>query len=117
MLLLITRPFFAFRQKSLFIRGACRLTLFNWSVRLCICVTFVFFTGYESCARLISTNPALMAVGEYGLTRGTCFVARRLEVVAAVGLLRILWCVLSAAGFRVFFFSFFSSNEHGLLQG
>ena len=28
-----------------------------------------------------------MEAGEYGLTRGTCFVARRLEVVAVAGLL------------------------------
>ena len=58
-----------------------------------------------------------MEAGEYGLTRGTCFVARRLEVVAVAGLLWISWCVLDAAGF-VFFrsFFFFSSNAHGLLQ-
>ena len=43
-----------------------------------------------------------MEAGEYGLTRGTCFVARRLEVVAVAGLLWISWCVLGAAGFRVF---------------
>ena len=43
-----------------------------------------------------------MEAGEYGLTRGTCFVARRLEVVAVAGLLLISWCVLGAAGFRVF---------------
>ena len=53
----------------------------------CVCVTFVFFTDRESCTRLISTNPASMEAGEYGLTRGTCFVARRLEVVAVAGLL------------------------------
>ena len=38
----------------------------------------------------------------YGLTRGTCFVARRLEVVAVAGLLWISWCVLGAARFRFF---------------
>ena len=57
-----------------------------------------------------------MEAGEYGLTRGTCFVARRLEVVAVAGQLWISRFVLGAAGFRVFFFSFFSSNAHGLLQ-
>ena len=30
-----------------------------------------------------------MEAGEYGLKRGTCFVARRLEVVAVAGLLWI----------------------------
>ena len=47
-----------------------------------------------------------MEAGEHGLTRGTCFVARRLEVVAIAGLLWISWCVLGAAGYR-FFFVFF----------
>ena len=41
---------------------------------------------------------------EYGLPRGTCFVARRLELVAVAGRLWISWCVLGGAGF----FSFFS---------
>ena len=44
-----------------------------------------------------------MEAGEYGLTRGTCFVARRLEVVAVAGLLWISWCAMGAAGFRVFY--------------
>ena len=45
-----------------------------------------------------------MEAGKYGLTRGTCFVARRLEVVAVAGLLWISWCVLGGADFSVFFF-------------
>ena len=45
-----------------------------------------------------------MEAGEYGLTRGTCFVARRLEVVAVAGLLCIWWCVLGAAEFISCFF-------------
>ena len=49
-------------------------------------------------------NLISMEAGEYGLTRGTCFVARRLEVVAVAGLLWISWCVLGAAKlFSVFF--------------
>ena len=85
------------------------------SVRLsvyCVCVTLVFFTDCDSCTRPISSNPGPMEAGEYGLTRGTCLVARRLEVVAVAGLPWISWCVLGAAGFLVFF----SSNAHGLLQ-
>ena len=55
--------------------------------------------------------------GEHGLTRGTCFVARRLEVVAVAGLRWILWCVLGAAAFLLLFvFVFFRLNAHGLLQ-
>ena len=85
---------------------------------LSVCVTCVVFTDYESCTRPISTNPEPMEAGEYGLTRGTCFAACRLEVVAVAGLLWISWCVLGAADFFVFsfFFRFFSSNAHGLLQ-
>ena len=56
--------------------------------------------------RPISTNPGPMEAGKYGLTRGTSFVPRRLEVVAVAGLLWILWCVLGGARFfRVCIFS------------
>ena len=84
-----------------------------------LCVTFVVFTDCESCTRPISTNPGSMEADDYGLTRGTSFVTRRLEVVAVAGLLWISWYVLGAAGlFRVcvFFRFLFSSNAHGLLQ-
>ena len=75
------------------------------------------FADYESCTRPLSTNLGSLEAGKYGLTRGTCFVARRLEVVAVAGLLWISLCVLGAADFFVFLFrSFFSSNAHGLLQ-
>ena len=40
-----------------------------------------------------------MEAGEYGLTRGTCCVARSLELVAVAGLLWISWCALGGAGF------------------
>ena len=62
------------------------------------------FTDCESCTRPISTNPGSTEAGEYGLTCGTCFVARRLEVVAVTGLLWISWCVMGEADFFVFFF-------------
>ena len=46
---------------------------------------------------------------EYGLTRGTCFTARRLDVVAVAGLLWIYSVVCFGCGgiFRFFFFIFF----------
>ena len=65
----------------------------------CVRVTFVVFTDCESCTRPIPINPGSMEPGGYGLTRGTCFVARRLEVVAVAGLLWISWCVLGGADF------------------
>ena len=61
-----------------------------------------------------------MEAGKYGLTRGMCFVQRRLEVVAVAGLLWISWCVLGGVDSFVFFVFvfdlFFSSNAHGLLK-
>ena len=58
-----------------------------------------------------------MEAEEYGLTRGTCFLACRLELDAVAGLLWVSWCVLVGWIFRCFFFDFFfSSNAHGLLQ-
>ena len=48
-----------------------------------------------------------MEAGRYGLTRGTCFFARRLDVVAVAGLLRLSWCVLGGVEFFVLFFSTF----------
>ena len=47
------------------------------------------------------TNPVSMEADEYGLTRGTCFFARRLEVVVVAGLLRLSWCVLGGVDFLV----------------
>ena len=46
---------------------------------------------------------------EYGLTRGTCFTARRLDVVAVAGLLWIYFVVCIGCGgiFLVFFFFVF----------
>ena len=64
-----------------------------------VCVTFVVFNDCESCTRPISTKPGSIEAGEYGLTRASYFVARRLEVVAVAGLLWISWCVLGAAEF------------------
>ena len=82
--------------------GVCRL-----SVCVSVCGTFVVFTDCESCTRPISTNPAFMEAGEYGLTRGTCFVARRLEVVAVAWLLCISWCVWVGRIFLCLFSCFF----------
>ena len=47
-----------------------------------------------------------MEAGECGRTRGTCFIARRFEVVAVAGLLWISWCVSVGADLFVFFFFF-----------
>ena len=55
---------------------------------------------------------------EYGLPSGTCFTARRLEVVAVAGLLWIHFvvCFFSVWWDFVFFFVLFTLNAHGLLQ-
>ena len=91
---IIMRSFIAYRQKSLFIPGCLQGAIIELvCASVCVCVTFVVFTDCESCTRPISTNPGSMEAGEYGQKRGTCSVARRLEVVAVAGLLRIPWCV------------------------
>ena len=69
-------------------------------VRVCD-IKFVVFTDCKSCTRPISTNPVSMEAVEYGLTRGACFFARCLEVVAVAGLLRLSWCVLGEVDFFV----------------
>ena len=58
---------------------------------MCVCTTFVVVTDCESCTWSISTKPGSMEACEYGLTLGTSFVARRLEVVAVARLLWISW--------------------------
>lgn len=71
----------------------------------------------ESCRRRISTNPGFIEASEYGLTRGTRFIGRRLQMVAVAGLLCIWWCVLATYGriFILFFLAFFFAlNAHGL---
>ena len=68
---------------------------------VCVFVTFVVFTDYESCKKPISTNPGSMEAGEYAPTRGMCFAARRLELIAVAWLLWISWCVLGTADFFV----------------
>ena len=78
-------------------------------------VTFVAFTDFKSCTKLISPNTWSTEAGEYRLTRGTRFVARRLDLVLITELLRISWCIWDAAGFHGGVFSSFS-NAHGLLQ-
>ena len=47
-----------------------------------------------------------MEAGEYGITRGTWFFTRRLELVAVAGLLWISWCVLGGADFSLILFIF-----------
>ena len=78
-----------------------------------VCDTeFVVFTDCEeSCARPISTNPVSMEAGEYGLTRGTWFFARRLEVFAVAGLMWVSWCAFGGAGFFRALHEFAFSNS------
>ena len=92
-IIIIIRPFFELREKSL-IPGCVQGTILNYSLCrcVCVCVTFVVFTDCERCTRLISTHPGPMEAGEYGLTRGTCFVACRLEVVGSPGAVDFVVC-------------------------
>ena len=104
------RPFLDLGKKAPSYRGAYRVPLFNLSVGMCVCVCviFVVLTDCESWTRPISTNPVSMESGEYGLTRGTCFIACRLELHAVTGLLWTPWYVLGGAKF----FSVLSTSLH-----
>ena len=54
-----------------------------------------------------------MEAGVYGLTRGMCPVARRLDVVAVAGLRWTSWCVLGGVIFLLFLlFSIFFLRTH-----
>ena len=64
-----------------------------------ICGFYLLRELYEP----ISTNPGSMEEGEYGLMRGTYFVARRLEVIAVVGMLLIVVCFRCDGVYFVFF--------------
>ena len=70
-----------------------------------------FLSDCESCTTPISTNPGSIETGEYGLTRGTCFVARSLKLVTVAGLLWISWCVfwVGRICFRLFQVTTFSN--------
>ena len=65
-----------------------------------MCITFVVFTDSELPTRTITRYPGSAEATEYGLTRGTRFVANLLEVVAVAGLMWVLWCVLLGGFFR-----------------
>ena len=90
------------------------MPLFNWSVGVCLRVCdneFVVSTDCESCTRPISANPVSMDASEYGLTRVTWFFARRLQVVAIVGLMWVGRRVFGGAGFFRAFHGFAFSNS------
>ena len=83
-----------------------------------MCVIFVVFTDCERGTKPISTNLGSTEAGQHGQMRGARFVAVRLEVVAVAGLISVSRCVFGGAELLsgVFFFFWFSSNAHGLLQ-
>ena len=58
-----------------------------------------------------STNPGSMEAGGYGLTRGTWFFARSVEVAAVAGQMWVSWCVLGGTGFFRAFHEFAFSNS------
>ena len=88
------RPFFLLKSKKPLHTGVstgCHSLICR---SVCACVTFVVSTDCGSCTKPISTNPGYMDAGEYGLTRGTCFLACRVELDAVAGLVWISCCLL-----------------------
>ena len=53
-----------------------------------------------------------MEADKCGPARGTCFVARRLQLVAVAGLLWLSWCVSGGADLSCFFSDNFSLRTH-----
>ena len=106
------RPFLPIGKETFSYRGAYMVPLFNLSVCVRMCNIRRFFCDCESCTRPISTNPGTMEAGEYGLTHGTCFDARRLQVVAVAGLLWISWCVWVGRIFACYYYYYFSLRTH-----
>ena len=94
-------------------RGVYRVPLFNWSVCpsvcLSVCVSVSVCVALNSSFLLIARavrgrfpqTRYRWKRASFGLTRGTCFFARRLDVVAVAGLLRLWWCVLAEVDFFV----------------
>ena len=105
----VTRPFFYFRQRKPLLTGVRRGC--HHLISLSVCVTFVVFTDCESCTRPISTNQGSVESGECGLTLGTWFLARRLEMVAVAGLMWVSWCVFRGVEFFRAFHEFTFSNS------
>ena len=84
--------------------------LINLSVVYCCVCNVRGFYRFRELYEADFHKPGSYGSGRvYGLTRGTCFVARHLEVVAVAGLLWVSWCVLGGADFFVCA-CFFSSN-------
>ena len=85
-----------------------------WSCGFGVCLSAVCLIDCKSCTWPISANPATTEeAGELGRTRGTCFVAHRLELAAvAVTLLWFWWCVYGVRREFVFFSPFSYQRTH-----
>lgn len=82
------------------LRGCAQASIFVFSrsgrlsvVRFCLCVRRGLI-DCETCTRPIYTNPEPTGARELTLTRGTCYVASRLELVTVAVPLRFRgpWC-------------------------
>ena len=91
-------PYLVYLPTSTGVRtGFHYLVCLSACVSVCACLTFVVLPIARAVRmKPISTNPGSMEASEYGQTRGTCFVARRLEVVAVADLPWISCRVLGA---------------------
>ena len=99
-------------KKSHFIPGCVQgAILYLVCLIVSVCVTFVVSCDRESCTKPIATKSGSMVAEEYGLTRGSRFLACRLKLDAVAGMLSISWCVLGRADFSVFFFLSFYCFE------
>ena len=97
-------------------RGAYMVPVFKLSVGMCVTLNNLFLLIATAVRGRFPQTRHLWKRTSVGESVGR-FFARRLEVVAFAGLLRLSWCVPGGVLFFVFFFRlFFSSNAHGLLH-
>ena len=97
----IMRQFFGYGKKVSSPLGAYTGLHFSYvstslSVVYCLSAAYTTINNGESSKWPISTNPWSTEAGEPGLTRGTCFVASRLELAAFT----MIMCVFFKAAIR-----------------
>ena len=112
------RPhFLIYLSTSIGVRTGC-YHLIGLSVCVCACVTLN--SSFLPIARVVRrrfpqtrylSNPVSMEARLNRLTRGTCFAARRPEVVAVAGMLRLCWCVPGGVDFFVLSMSLHSQIQ------
>ena len=107
--LFIMKPFFAYRAKKPLhtgVRTGCHylISLVCLYPSVYICATFVVFTDYESCTTPIFHKPGIYGSGRVWVNAWDVFRRTPSRGGRSCRAAVDFWCVLGAAGIRVFFF-------------